>query len=283
MRTTTHDREAETSPWFVSWFDSTYYHKLYGYRDESEAAGFIDTLLSRLHPAAGSVALDLGCGTGRHSRYLASKGFRVIGMDLADSSIKKAKASLQPGTRFIQHDMREPFGKTSVDYVFSFFTSFGYFDDPAEHLAVVRNIADSLRKDGVLMLDYLNVGYAQANLKPQDEFTIDGIRYRVKRYSASGYFFKRIVVEDLDGQLLGNYSERVAKFSVQDFKHMFGVYGLSIDSVYGDYALSSYDPETSPRMILIATKKHVGEGNTAAREGDVSEVSVFERASCEFC
>jgi len=283
MRTTTHDREAENSPWFVSWFDSTYYHKLYGYRDESEAAGFIDALLSRLHPAAGSVALDLGCGTGRHSRYLASKGFRVIGMDLADSSIKKAKALLQPGTRFIQHDMREPFGKTSVDYVFSFFTSFGYFDDPAEHLAVVRNIADSLRTDGVLMLDYLNVRYAEANLRPKDEFTIEGIRYRVKRYSASGYFLKRIVIEGLDGKLLGNYSERVAKFSVQDFKHMFGVYGLRIDSVYGDYALSSYDPETSPRMILIATKKHVGEGNTPAREEDVSGASVFERASCEFC
>jgi len=273
MTITTSDRQAQDSPWFVSWFDSSYYHKLYAYRDDSEAANFIDALIGRLHPATGSVALDLGCGTGRHSRYLASKKFQVIGMDLAGSSIQEAKQSAQGNVRFIQHDMREPFGMNAVDYVFSFFTSFGYFDDPAEHLAVVRNVADSLKPGGVLMLDYLNVGYAEANLKPEEVRTIDGIHYRLTRRSDPGHFFKRIVVEDQEGQQLGDYSERVTKFSIQDFRHMLDIYGLNIDAVYGDYGLKAYDPSRSPRMILMATK----------RPGDLSEESVFERASCEFC
>src|SRR5262245_10785989 len=134
MTLTTHERQAKGSPWFVSWFDSTYYHKLYSYRDAAEAAGFIDALIGRLLPAGGSVALDLGCGTGRHSRYLASKGFRVTGLDLAGGSIRQAKRSEHPGLHFFQHDMRAPFGTNAMDYVFNFFTSFGYFDDAAEHL-----------------------------------------------------------------------------------------------------------------------------------------------------
>src|SRR5262245_53108283 len=130
MTVTTRDLHDETSAWFVSWFDSIYYHKLYAYRDDEEAAGFIDALITRLRPRGSCAALDIGCGTGRHSRQLASRGFSVTGVDLAGSSIEEAKRWEQPGLHFILQDMREPFRTNAVDYVFSFFTSFGYFEDP---------------------------------------------------------------------------------------------------------------------------------------------------------
>ena len=77
-------------------------------------------------------------------------------MDLAAGSIREAKKSERPSLRFLQHDMRVPFGRDAFEYVFNFFTSCGYFEDPAEDLAVVRNIATSLRPGGRLVLDYLN-------------------------------------------------------------------------------------------------------------------------------
>jgi SAM-dependent methyltransferase len=64
---------------FASLFDSVHYHRLYAHRDQAEAAGFVDALLTRLRPAPGVSVLDLGCGTGRHARRLAAKGFRVTG------------------------------------------------------------------------------------------------------------------------------------------------------------------------------------------------------------
>lgn len=78
--------------------------------------------------------LELGCGTGRHARYLASKGFQVTGLDLAFSSIREARRSQLPGVKFFEHHMRAPFGTNAFDYVFNFFTSFAYFDEPAEHV-----------------------------------------------------------------------------------------------------------------------------------------------------
>jgi SAM-dependent methyltransferase len=244
-------------PWFVSWFDSAHYHRLYAYRDDGEAAQFIDALIEHLHPAGGSTVLDLGCGAGRHSKYLASKGFRVTGIDLSAASIREAKRSERPGLEFFQHDMREPFGTNTTEYVFNFFTSFGYFDDPAEHLVVVRNIADALKTGGRLVLDYLNPIYAESHAIAEEARIIDGFVYRVTRWSDAARFFKRIVIEDLDGNPCGEHLEQVARFSLEDFRIMFDVYGLSLDAVYGDYRLRPYDSVSSPRMILLARKDSV--------------------------
>ena len=114
-------------PWFKRWFNSTYYHKLYGNRNEQEASDFINKLNGNLQPVPGSTILDVGCGTGRHCRQLASKGFTVTGFDLASSSIREAKKFETASLHFFRHDMRSPFGLNQFDYAFNFFTSFGYF------------------------------------------------------------------------------------------------------------------------------------------------------------
>ena len=196
MTTTALAASAQRSEWFESWFDSFHYHKLYAYRDDTEAARFLDALIARLEPRPGARVLDLGCGAGRHSRHLASKGLRVTGMDLAAGSIREAKRCAQPRLRFLQHDMRVPFGRDTFDYVFNFFTSFGYFEEPAEHLAVVRNMAASLRRGGTVVLDYLNVRYAEAHLTSEEVKNIDGVVYRLTRWTDARHFFKRIVVDD---------------------------------------------------------------------------------------
>jgi SAM-dependent methyltransferase len=254
MLTTTVQASPERSEWFASWFDSVHYHKLYGYRDDAEAARFLDELIARLRPRRRARVLDLGCGAGRHSKYLASKDLRVVGMDLAAGSIREAKKSEQPGLRFLQHDMRVPFGREAYDYVFNFFTSFGYFEKPDEHLTVVRNMATSLGQGGRLVLDYLNVRYAETRLTSEEVKQIDGVIYRLTRWTDARSFFKRIVVEDGAGKPL-EYVERVAKFTLQDFERMFALHDLSIEEVHGDYRLSPYNALTSPRMILVAMKR----------------------------
>jgi SAM-dependent methyltransferase len=255
--TATIDAPPRRPEWFASWFDSFHYHKLYAHRDDTEAARFLDALVGHLEPRANARVLDLGCGAGRHSRHLASKGLRVTGLDLAAGSIAEARKSERARLRFLQHDMRVPFGRDIFDYVFSFFTSFGYFEDASEHITVVRNMARSLQRGGRLVLDYLNVRYAEAGLTPEEVKEIDGVIYRLTRWTDARHFFKRIVIEDGAGAPL-EYVERVAKFTLQDFERMFAPCGLSIEEVHGDYRLHTYDPFASPRMILVARKKESG-------------------------
>jgi len=244
----------ERQQWFSAWFDSSHYHKLYGHRDEAEAARFIDALVARLEPRREARMLDLGCGAGRHANYLASKGFRVTGLDLAAGSVQEA-AKQGAAARFVRHDMREPFGDAAYDYIFNFFTSFGYFDTLNEHLAVVWNLARALEPGGELVMDYLNVRHAEAGLTPREVKTIDEVTYRITRWADARHFFKSIVIEDprLDAPV--RHVERVAKFTLRDFECLFAINGLSLEDVRGDYALSAYDARESPRLILIARKQ----------------------------
>ncbi|MYD46199.1 MAG: methyltransferase domain-containing protein [Gammaproteobacteria bacterium] len=61
----------------------------------------------RLH---GSRALDIACGTGRNSRFLASRGFQVTGLDVSDIALTKARNTEHPNNSqitYIQHDLDE--------------------------------------------------------------------------------------------------------------------------------------------------------------------------------
>jgi SAM-dependent methyltransferase len=240
--------------WFASWFDSPHYQRLYAYRNDAEAAGFIDALIGRLRPQDGSRVLDLGCGAGRHARYLASKGYDTTGIDLSARSIAEAQKTERPHLRFRRQDMRLPFGRRTFDYVFNLFTSFGYFEADGDQETVVRNISTSLKESGRLVLDYLNPPYAERHLTPHEDRTIDGIVYRIMRWVDHGFFVKRIVIDDGGPEPPAQHVERVARFTLSDFDRLLALGGLTIEEVYGDYRLSAYHANTSPRLILVARK-----------------------------
>jgi hypothetical protein len=150
--------------------------------------------------------------------------------------------------------MRDPFGIDAFDHVFNLFTSFGYFEDPVEHLTVVSNMARSLKAGGTLVLDYLNTCYAESHLTPSETLARDGVEFTISRWSDDAHIYKRIVVENGGAAGRREYTERVAKLAIADFRFMFALCGLRMEAVYGDYQLAPFDAGRSPRMLLLARK-----------------------------
>lgn len=237
--------------WYKGWFDSAFYHKLYFDRDEKEARDFISRLLLHLKPPAGSRMLDVACGRGRHSRFLASHGYDVTGIDLSFNSISYAKQFENDHLHFYQHDMRLPSWINYYDYAFNFFTSFGYFNTRREHDDAVRTIAQSTKPGGVLLFDYLNVHYAEDHLIYNEVKEIDGTAYEIRRWHDATHFYKRIIVRDQQLTEPIDYTEKVTKLSLGDFTDMLSFQNMQVQEVFGDYNLNGYDVRRSPRLIVV--------------------------------
>src|SRR5215208_5489058 len=71
---------------------------------------------------AGLGVLDLGCGTGRHSLWLAEAGATVTAVDFSEGMLNEARR--KPGAeavRFLQHDLHQrlPFADHTFDLLVS--------------------------------------------------------------------------------------------------------------------------------------------------------------------
>lgn len=240
--------------WFERWFDSPYYYQLYFKRNKAEAVEFIDKLIDYLQPKPGSMMLDVGCGKGRYSIQLASKGFDVTGIDISEHSITKALKKENDHLHFFLHDMRLPFCINYFDYAFNFFTSFGYFNTRREHDNSIRTISQSLHPGGIFVIDYLNIHHEENNLIPQCTLNIDDINYSITKWFDKTHFYKKITVTDKNANEPLHFTEKVAKFSLDDFIEMLSYQKMQVKEVFGDYNFSKYDLQNSPRLIIVAKK-----------------------------
>ena len=257
-------RMAETA-WYKEWFNSPFYHKLYFERDDNEARAFITKLIDHLKPPPHSLMLDVACGKGRHSKILASLGYVVTGIDISPDSIAYAKQFEKDNLDFYVHDMRLPFRGNYFDYAFNFFTSFGYFKTRREHDDAIRTIANSLKRGGYFVIDFLNVHYAEDHLV-HDEIKITGAtEYHIHRWDDEDHFYKKITVKDPAAPAPVEYTEKVTKFTLGDFTDMLSFRGLQVLEVYGDYLFNPYHVRQTPRLIIIAQKKMSENSDKAKR------------------
>jgi SAM-dependent methyltransferase len=257
--------EVSQLPWYIEWFNSPFYHKLYFERDEEEAQAFIHKLISHLGPVHGSRILDVASGRGRHSKILSSLGFDVTGIDISPDSIEIAKQKESSRLQFFIHDIRLPFWINYFDYAFNFFTSFGYFKTRREHDDAIRTICGSLKPGGTLVIDYLNSHYIEDHLVHNEIKKIGTTTYDIHRWDDETHFYKKINI--IDPSLLSpiSFTEKVAKFSLGDFTDMLSFQSMQVQEVFGDYQLNSYDVKKTPRMIIIAKKKGLETGDKEKR------------------
>jgi len=238
--------------WYRTWFNSPYYHLLYRNRDEREAERFIHNLLKYLAPDKRAHFLDLACGKGRHSLTINRAGFEVTGADLARENIKFANQSSSDRLHFVQHDMRQPIGESVFDYVLNLFTSFGYFESLEENERVLTAIAKELKPKGKVVLDFMNVEEVTKGLVPLEQMDIEGVNFKITRTNEDGFIVKTIEIEDGDREY--TFHERVKALTKEDFMGMFHRTDFEILDTFGNYDLDDFDPEKSPRLILIARK-----------------------------
>lgn len=90
-------------------------------------------IMNSASPSSESKILDVGCGTGHHTASLGSKGLDVIGIDISQSMIKKAKENF-PDYKFNVGDALDgnTFEPNSFTHILCMYFTIYYFKDKTQ-------------------------------------------------------------------------------------------------------------------------------------------------------
>lgn len=100
--------------------------------------------------------IDLGCGEGRDSVYLAGKGFDVLGVDVSHAALERARAragAADLACRFLERDVTTLRGIPDADFDLALnMGCLHMIPDPAARARHLRRVHDVLRPGGLFLL-----------------------------------------------------------------------------------------------------------------------------------
>jgi SAM-dependent methyltransferase len=207
----------------------------------------------------GAMILDLPCGVGRHSLELARRGFRVTGVDRTAAYLQIARdraAAAGLDLELIQADMREFVRPEAFDAALNLFTSFGYFDNPAEDRRVAENLCRSLKPGGVLVMEMMGKEVLARIFAPRDWQELpDGSFYLQERQVARDWTWmeNRWILVRPDGRRY-EYAVSHRIYDGAGLRALLLDVGFAEIALYGDLAGEPYDTKAK-RLVAVAHKR----------------------------
>jgi SAM-dependent methyltransferase len=178
-------------PWFEDdSFWAMFKPSLFGEERRQLAAREAEPLTKLLRLKPGARVLDLCCGPGRFSIELARRGFRVTGVDRTALYLREARKRARQqklDVEFVKSDMRRFVRPQSFDACINMFTSFGYFENPADDFKVCRNMYRSLRPGGRFLIQAAGKEWLARNFQPTDWREMAGTFVLEERKVAPGW------------------------------------------------------------------------------------------------
>jgi len=157
----------------TDWYlDETFWRTFYPcmFNEETFARGEDEArALARLAGKDSGSVLDLGAGPGRHALPLARSGYSVTALDTSDWLLDRLRTQAEAEDLAIEivcDDMREFSREGAFDLVLIMWTSFGYFEDPQDHVRVLESVRKSLAPGGRLVLDLVSREHLSHTLQP---------------------------------------------------------------------------------------------------------------------
>ena len=139
---------------------SNYYDLLYRDKDYDAESSYIQKILNKNNITTGDI-LEYGSGTGKHGRILASKGYKVHGIELSDEMVRKAIQG--DGFTCQQGNICEIQMNKKYDAILSLFHVISYQTSNKNLHDVFKRASEHLKSGGIFLFDfwYTPAVYAQ--------------------------------------------------------------------------------------------------------------------------
>ena len=216
----------------------------------------IDFILSITGIKPGGRILDIGCGAGRHSIELASRGYDVLGIDPSEVMIAAARERaagevMKPKFRQIRGEELDFHGE--FDLSLCLFTTLGQVTDQQDNHRLLFNAARSLRSRGHFIVELQQPAWLESHLKTEERLGsgdsyVDVERSYDKQHKVVTEVFTRVSPKGRQAYML-----RYRLFNPDEIKQLMEEAGFNEINFYGGYKDIPL-VDDCPAMVISAGK-----------------------------
>ena len=197
-----------------------------------------DVLRGLCSLAKGGSVLELGLATGRTALALFARGLTVSGIESSSAMLDQLRC--KPGVdniHIVEGDFANICLPEQFDLVFALVNTFCLLETKLQQSECLRNVAEMLKSDGVLVLEMFRPGNGDG------EITAEGIRSSV-RHELETKFGRRVYEVDL------------LYPTVEDLDTLAEDAGLTLKQRWGDWRGTPYRPEVGNHVTLYGRTSH---------------------------
>ncbi len=212
--------------------------------------------------------IDLGCGTGEHSRFLAGEGFRALGLDRSESMLAKAQEKpLGPNLRFVLGEIQNL--KEVVPDRFGAAISLGntlvHLTERQDLERAFTSLAQVLEPGGIFLFQILNyerifeknIRHLPLNFRQEEDGEVIFIRLMELLEEGKVRFcpttLKYNPLADPPVQVVRSRMTQLRGWRRADLIPLLQSVGFSILSMHGDMKGGPFETEMSQDLVMVLT------------------------------
>lgn len=220
--------------------------------------------------------LDVACGTGMHTLALAQRGYAVVGTDVSDGMIERARINASVARLAVRFELAG-FGELNrrvgadFDALLCLGNSLPHVLTPADLAAALADFAACLRPGGLVLIQNRNFDAVLAHRQRRpDSVEARWMEPQAHREGKTEWLFLRFYDFDPDGKLTFNlvtlrreagesWSQRIAATRLwplqqEELTAALDVAGFDAIACWGDMQGTSFDSQTSPNLVVKARR-----------------------------
>ena len=207
-----------------------------------------------------SRVLDVGCGTGHHSRLFAELGLEVIGLDPSEAMLARARElTLGENPRFVLGGFTDiPTLPGVFDLVVVLGNTLAYAKNAADLAVILRRIGSVIAPGGRLCLQVVNfdsLPVGESRWLPLIHRESDGRDYLfLREYRRVGRQVEFTIISLIKNGEWNRMVERSMHFPLtgQEVAKALRRVGFGNVQLFGDYQRAPYESDKSPSLVVLA-------------------------------
>lgn len=231
-----------------------------GRRPASQIKAMIDGLERFLLLEPRSRVLDLGCGSGRRTLELARRGHRVLGLDIEERALARARAAAgheKLNVHFMKAHASAIGYRAEFDAVVSLDGAFGQTPDDREDLRGLEAVRRALKPGGKFLVDVINREWLLRHFEPnvwerseegESAVMLDRISFDFEKGRLDNH---RTVIEG-DGRRTPAFLS-VRAYALTELKAQLARAGLVYRQCWGGFDAVPYGMDAA-RLVVLAER-----------------------------